>query len=275
MLFCKMKRAKSLLFLLFTILVVKGATVDTITTYSPSMDKRIKAVVIIPMNYENLGKWPVAYLLHGYSGNYADWLIKAPDLKKYADLYNMIIVCPDGGFSSWYFDSKVDPTMKYETYISSELIRAIDLKYKTIPTKGGRAIAGFSMGGHGALYLAFRHQDVFGVVGSSSGGVDLSPFVGNWDISKRLGEFDTFSDQWENNSVINMTDMLTEKSLSIIFDCGTEDFFYSVNLALHEKLQKNHISHDFISRPGGHTAEYWANAIKYQLLFMSDYFNRQ
>jgi len=271
-----MKKTKSLFFLLFfTIMVVKGATVDTITTYSPSMNKQIKAVVITPVNYENSEKCPVAYLLHGYSGNYADWLVKAPDLKKYADLYNMIIVCPDGGFSSWYFDSLIDSTMKYETYISSELIKTIDLKYKTIPTKEGRAITGFSMGGHGALYLAFRHQDVFGVAGSSSGGVYLPPFPANWDISKRLGEYTKFPDQWENNSVINMTNLLTNNGLSIIIDCGTDDFFYPVNLTLHEKLLKNHIAHDFISRQGSHTGEYWANAIKYQLLFFSDYFNRK
>ncbi len=56
-----------------------------------------------------------------------------------------------------------DPSMKYETYVSKELIAAIDAKYPTIADNKGRAITGLSMGGHGAFYLAFRHQDVWGI----------------------------------------------------------------------------------------------------------------
>ena len=94
----------------------------------------------------------------------------------------MIIVCPDGGFGSWYWDSPVDAGSQYETYVSNELVTWIDSKYKTIKTRKGRAITGLSMGGQGALYLAFRHQDIFGAAGSMSGGVDIRPFpeTGIW-----------------------------------------------------------------------------------------------
>ena len=67
--------------------------------------------------------------------------------------------------------------------------------------------------------------------------------------------------------------LLTPNSLAIIFDCGTDDFFYKVNVALHEKLLYAGIPHDFIVRPGGHTWEYWTNAISFQLLFMKNYFD--
>ena len=84
--------------------------------------------------------------------------------------------------ASWYWNSPVDPKSQYETFISDELIKAIDSKYKTIKNRTGRAITGLSMGGHGALYLAIKHQDVFGAAGSMSGGVDIghSLTIGIW-----------------------------------------------------------------------------------------------
>jgi S-formylglutathione hydrolase FrmB len=253
-------------------LVTRASVTDTISTFSNSMEKQIKAVVITPDGYDKARECPVLYLLHGYSGNYSDWVKKDKSLSLLADQYQMIIVCPDGGFSSWYFDSPVDKTIRYETYVSKELISFIDGKYKTIKNRKGRAITGLSMGGHGALYLAFRHQDIFGAAGSMSGGVDIRPFPNNWDIKERLGSYDKNKDNWENNTVINMVNLLTPKSLALIFDCGTEDFFFQVNRKLHEELLYRNIPHDFITRPGGHSWPYWMNSIEYQALFFSNYF---
>jgi S-formylglutathione hydrolase FrmB len=257
-------------FLLLTLFSLKsfGANVDTVKTYSPSMKKEIKAVVITPANYNDKKQFPVVYLLHGYSGNYANWITKVPALKDLVDQHQLIVVCPDGNFNSWYLDSPEQPNSKYETYVAKELVNWIDGKYKTIPNKKGRAITGLSMGGHGALYLAFRHQDVFSIAGSMSGGVDIRPFPNNWDMAKLLGTYAAKPAQWDNASVINLTNLVAPNSLALIIQCGTEDFFYKVNIALHEKLAYNNIPHTFITNPGGHTWQYWADAIHYQLLFI-------
>jgi S-formylglutathione hydrolase FrmB len=238
------------------------------------MHKNIKAVVIKPDSYSKTKNFPVVYLLHGYSDSYSGWVKKVPSIVSLADQFQLLIVCPDGNFDSWYFDSPVDSSLKYETYISKELVQWIDKNYQTIALPKGRAITGLSMGGHGALYNAFRHQDVFGAAGSMSGGVDLRPFPNNWGISNKLGLYSKFPERWDANSVINLTYLLTPRSLSIIIDCGTEDFFYGVNMQLHEKLLDMNIPHDFISRPGGHTWEYWGNAVRYQLMFFSGFFNK-
>jgi S-formylglutathione hydrolase FrmB len=234
------------------------------------MKKEIKAVVVTPASYNNENRFPVVYLLHGYSGNYADWIKKVPAIKDLADQYQLMIVCPDGNFSSWYFDSPEQPDNKYETYVATELVKWIDGKYKTIADKKARAITGLSMGGHGALYLAFKHQDVFSIAGSMSGGVDLRPFPNNWDIAKRIGTYAAKPDQWENRSVINLTHLLTPNALALIIQCGTEDFFYKVNVQLHEKLAYQNIPHTFMTNPGAHNWQYWADAIQYQLLFISN-----
>ena len=260
---------KKLVTLLFVLLVAKGfaAEVDTVKTYSNAMKKEIKAVVITPSNYKNGGQFPVVYLLHGYGGDYANWITKVPAIKNLADQHQLIIVCPDGN-NSWYLNSSEKPESQYETYIAKELVKWIDGKYKTIADKKGRAITGLSMGGHGALYLAFKHQDVFSVAGSMSGGVDLRPFPNNWDLAKLIGPYATKPAQWDASSVINLTNLLTPNSLALMIQCGTDDFFYKVNTALHEKLAYQNIPHTFVTGPGGHTWQYWGDAIAYQLLFI-------
>src|SRR5690348_5712610 len=92
----------------------RAATVDTVSIYSNAMHKSSKCVVIRPERPGQIsGEFPVVYLLHGYSGDFSNWIVKVPELKSYADQYGLMIVCPDGDYSSWYFDSPVDPSMKY------------------------------------------------------------------------------------------------------------------------------------------------------------------
>ena len=253
---------------------VNASIVDTVDTYSPSMKKTIKAVVITPDNYATAQALPVVYLLNGYSGNYRSWIAGAKDIKTAVDLNQMIIVCPDGN-NSWYWDSPVDPDYKYETYVSSELVKWVDSKYKTIKDKKGRGITGLSMGGHGGLYLAIKHPDVFGAGGSMSGGVDIRPFPNSWDMSLRLGKYDEHPDNWEKYTVINLLHLIKPNSLALIIDCGTEDFFFKVNENLHQQMLYRNIAHDYITRPGAHNWNYWANAVQYQLLFMSNFFKSQ
>lgn len=254
---------------------VFASTADTIMVYSKSMDKLIPNIVVLPESYAPTQQYPTLYLLHGADGDYTDWLSLVPQIKDYADLYNILIVCPDGASTSWYFDSPIDESFKYETYISQELTKFIDDNYNTISHKSARAITGLSMGGHGAFYLAFKHQDLWGAAGSMSGGVDIRPFPNNWDLPKRLGTYENYKDFWEQNTVINLVHKLRGGDLKLIFDCGVDDFFYDVNNALHKKLMEENIPHDYIQRPGGHSWDYWASALKYQLLFFKDFFDTQ
>ncbi|MBW1656676.1 alpha/beta hydrolase [Flavobacterium quisquiliarum] len=261
------------LFLIFLFFSVKAATVDTIQVYSPSMNKNIKSCIIVPDSYKKSDKkFPVVYLLHGYSGNYGSWAKDFKELKSQVDQYNFIVVGVDGNYSSRYFDSPIDPNFKYETYIIKELVPYIDKKYKTLANRENRAISGLSMGGHGALYLSFKHQDVFGAAGSMSGGVDFRPFPNNWDIKKRLGAITEFPENWDKNTVTNMLDLVKDNNLKLIIDCGVDDFFMEVNRQLHAKMLTLKINHDYIERPGKHDLMYWENSLKFQLLFFNNFF---
>ncbi|MEO5945463.1 MAG: alpha/beta hydrolase-fold protein, partial [Chitinophagaceae bacterium] len=167
--------------ILFLSIVVRteAATVDTVNIYSKVMQKEIKCVVIKPtiVQDENISL-PVVYLLHGHGGWYSNWIIRVPELKDYADQYKLMIVCPDAA-NSWYFDSPIDSSLRYETFISKEVPDYIESHYPAIKNRNARAITGLSMGGHGGLFLGFRHANFYGACGSMSGGVDIRPFKKN------------------------------------------------------------------------------------------------
>lgn len=240
--------------------------------WSRSMDKNIPVNIITPGNYNESKLYTVIYLLHGFGDNHLRWS-QGGVVGSLADQYNLIVVMPDGGRDSWYFDSPVVEKYQYETFISDELISYVDSCFSTIKDRNARAITGLSMGGHGAFYIALRNQEKFANVGSLSGGLDIRPYTDKWNISARLGSYDQFPERWEDHSVINMTNLLEPGKMNIVFECGTSDFFYQVNCNMHEKLLKEGIPHDFYSRPGGHSWKYWLTNIKYQFIYFVDRFN--
>jgi S-formylglutathione hydrolase FrmB len=260
------------------------------------MHKTVKSVVVLPASYDQSPekRYPVVYLLHGHGGNYAAYVNQTrPQLPQDASNMEFIAVCPDGGRDSWYWDSPADPKNRYETFVASELVKYIDKHYRTKADRTGRAITGFSMGGHGALWLAFRHPETFGACGSMSGGVDIRPFPDQWGMKRWLGEYADHPKVWDDYTVATQlyrlrpephvlggrsNDWLGKSEVrrpAIIIDCGTDDFFYGVNLALHEAMLHNNIAHTFIVRPGSHNHDYWRNALEYQLLFFHNYFDRE
>jgi S-formylglutathione hydrolase FrmB len=255
-----------------------AGNVDTIQIQSNYLKKATKFVVIQPSQQGQQNntqvRYPVVYLLNGYDGNYAQWTKTAPQLAKTADDLKMIFVYPDGGKSSWYFDSPIDSSIRYESYIIKELVPYVDANFPTKANPKSRAITGLSMGGHGGLYLAIRHSDVFGAAGSTSGGFDFRPFPKSWNLPNILGEYETNQARWYDYTVLRQVELLTNKQLAIIFDCGVDDIFITVNRALHEKLLQLKIDHDYIERSGGHNHAYWRSSIDFQILFFHHFFQK-
>lgn len=252
-----------------------AAKVDTLNVYSAAMDKEIPVIAVSPDKALNGEKCPVVYLLHGFGDDGTKWTTMKPNLPDIADKEGLIFICPAANRDSWYWDSPKVAESRYETFVSKELIAYVDSHFPTFPTSAKRAVTGLSMGGHGAMWLAIRHKDVFGAVGSMSGGLDIRPFPNNWGMKKYLGERDENLEVWNNHTVINQLDRLKDGELAIIIDCGVDDFFYDVNKAVHERLVTQKVSHDFISRPGGHNNEYWSNSLDYQILFFQKFFQKK
>lgn len=249
-----------------------AAKVETVQVKSSKMNREIEVLVITPSNYNEDKEYPTLYLLHGYDGNAGSWLEINPQLSEMSDSDEIIVVCPDGE-NSWYWDSPKMEKSQFETFVSQELISYIDSHYHTIRNRSGRAITGYSMGGHGGLWLSIRHKDKFGACGSMSGGVDIRDYPDYWDMKLQLGEKENNNDVWEKHTVINLLDKLNNGDLEIIIDCGSDDFFIDVNNNLHNELLRRGINHDYTIRPGEHNNLYWKNAVEYQWLFFKKYFS--
>lgn len=156
--------------------------------------------VYIPPEYDTdpERRYPVVYLLHGYTATNTFWTSSrfvqnlniatlADKLIASGDIEPMILVAPDchneyGG--SWYTNSPV--TGNWEDFVTKDLICYIDAKYRTIPKRTSRAIAGHSMGGHGAIKIAMKHPELYcALYAMSPAWVDFSggveePFTKNF-----------------------------------------------------------------------------------------------
>lgn len=170
---------KKILYTLLLLLVAAGAQaarVDTLSVPATFIPGPMRVTVVTPDEAASGKRFPTVYILHGHGGDYRTWTkVTRPDLPELADRFGMVFVMPDGR-NSWYWDSPEHPEMQMESFITRELVPYIDATLPTIPSRDKRAITGLSMGGHGALYLAMRHPDLFGSAGSMSGGVDIRPF---------------------------------------------------------------------------------------------------
>jgi S-formylglutathione hydrolase FrmB len=276
-----MKRFFTWVLLFFIPLFTLAASVDTLAVASLSMHKTYKIAVVTPDGYaKSKSSYPVLYLLHGAWGHFSDWLKNTPDkmlVKNLADQYNLIIVLPEGETFGWYLNSPVNPASQFETFVAGEVIPKVDAAYRTVANRQGRVITGLSMGGHGALYLSARHPDLFCAAGSMSGALDVE--LKNWRLDangyntfKKLfeGILGTDSTLYPQYSVINLADKMKSNGLKLMIDCGTEDFLIEPNRELHRRLLYNHTPHDYIERPGGHTWDYWQNALPFHLLFLTN-----
>ena len=272
----KQRRIAATAIALFALLLLQSACgpqaeqlrVDAIP--SRALGKVVPTTVVLPKSYlaaaEKARAYPVIYLLHGYSGDHSQWS-QITDLPALADTYQVIFVCPEGGYDSWYFDSPVADSMQYESHIMREVLPYIDSHYRTLGAKA-RAITGLSMGGHGALRFMSLYPDSFVAAGSMSGILDLRPFTDKWNLANRLGDYNTFPRRWAENSDVNLVRFLRGKKKGIVVDCGTEDFAIGVNRAYRDSAAVHGVAIQYQEMPGAHSHDYWAARIEPQVRFL-------
>ncbi|MBD5369324.1 MAG: prolyl oligopeptidase family serine peptidase [Bacteroides sp.] len=250
--------------------------VDTITVSTSRIASPARCVVAVPDSYMDQADtthYPVVYLLHGFGDDHRYYASKTP-LDELATQYGVIIVCPDGR-KSWYWDSPLQSDLHMESYITCDLVPTVDRLYRTIARPSSRAINGLSMGGHGALWLAMRHPDLWGNAASMSGGVDITrpKFHKKWAMSKSLGAYESHPSRWKQHSVKYLAETLpadTLRQVNMMVMCGTEDFFYTVNCDLDAVMNTRKIPHTYVTGPGNHSWAYWKDA----LVAIMEFFDR-
>jgi S-formylglutathione hydrolase FrmB len=149
--------------------------------------------ITLPNDYFQSGttRYPVLYLLHGGAGgNSAQWTTGGGAAEQITNNRPLITVMPDGGKVGW-FTNWVDQSQgaqKWADFYLTQVIPWVDANLRTIATKNGRAIAGLSMGGFGAVRLAQDRPDLFAYVASFSGAVDLGDSGTRSVITEQAGQ---------------------------------------------------------------------------------------
>ena len=228
---------------------------------SPAMGRPWPALVCLPPSYglEPERRFPVLYLLHGAKGEHSSWLRSTP-LARLLGTRDLIVVCPNGRVYGWYVDSQYRPNSNVETHIVKELIPYVDREFRTDPRREARAIAGYSMGGHGALTLAAKHPELFSSASSLSGILDTVRWLGHWGLEGTFGPLEESRGSWVASSAMGRAEDFTGRAreVRLLVDCGFDDVAYPENVDFHEKLLSLGVPHEYRERRGRHNWAYWS-----------------
>jgi putative tributyrin esterase len=227
--------------------------------------------IILPNDVKKDEKLKVLYLLHGYIGDYADWM-RFSSIERYSWDYRYAIVMP-GGHNSYYTDTKYQ--MNYYTYLSKELPSFMTNFFPISDRREDNFICGLSMGGYGALKVGLSNPDRYSKVISLSGVTDIVSVLESENMQSRNNKFvaifgndsikDTKHDLFYlvNQIVINKQEMP-----SLYIACGKEDFLYEDNLRFKKHLEMLNVKHTFIESKGEHNWEFWDEYIKKVLAWL-------
>jgi S-formylglutathione hydrolase FrmB len=269
-----------------------GTIKESVKVKSTILGKDVEYSIYFPPGYDQSNRrYPVLYLLHGYSDDETGWT-QFGEVRAIADrqiakneMTEMIIAMPDGGVS-WYINS-ADGKVKYEDFFINEFIGHIDATYRTRTEKRYRGIAGLSMGGHGTLIMSIRHPDLFATAAPLSSGVFtkdelinmpddnwnrvFGPPYGNTKGAERI------TDHLNKNWILSMVENTSAdelKKVKYYIDCGDKDFLIKGNMALHSLLIDKKVPHEFRVREGIHNWDYWRTALPEVFKFVSASFHQ-
>jgi S-formylglutathione hydrolase FrmB len=245
--------------------------------------------VILPASYdrEKTRRYPILYFLHGLGDNdqmfiHTGGFNLVEDLWERKQLGEFLIATPDAG-ATFYINSH-DGKTRYEDFLVQEFLPGIEARYRVKTGRANRAVSGVSMGGYGALHLAFRHPQLFSSVSAHSAAVieKLPAFAaptqaGTMRARILGGMFGSPPDPvfWERNSPLSLARTANLAGLKIYFDCGDHDDFgfEAGNRALDRTLVDRRIPHEAHIYPGRHDWQYFAEHIPASLQFHSRLFN--
>lgn len=241
---------------------------------SDKLKRNVPVLVQEPMDYQSSKKYPLVYMLHGYSENHGQWN-KTTDLNKLATDYQMILVCPEG-FVNYYMNSPNMKDFKYEDFFFEELVPKMEGKYNV--DNKNVFITGLSMGGYGALSLFIKHPDFFNAAASTSGALELDhenfkeislKFFKSErmakDLEMTLGNHK--ENDWNKFSISSLLEGNRDFSKGFYIDCGTEDPLLPSTLKIQELALSKKLPIRFSIAPGEHNNEYWARSIEYHFVY--------
>ena len=223
--------------------------------------------------YQYAAGLPVVYLLHGAYGDAGSW-IRNSSVERYAQARRCCAVTASCG-NNFYQDMHLGD--RYETFFTRELPGLVRSLFPASPDREKTFIAGFSMGGYGAWYLALRHPELYAKAASLSGALDIAETYRRTKSGDIDGPFPwerIFPDpehlEGSGYDLLSLCGNCREagSAPALYQACGTEDFLYSMNLAVRDRLAAMKADLTFRESPGGHDWDYWDREIRSVLDWM-------
>lgn len=239
-------------------------------------------MVYLPPSFKHDAQahFPVLYLLHGLTDNEYAWTEKGQmervldELIAVGEIPPMVVIMPNAGerdtrnVQSGYFNL---PVWRYEDFFFQELLPTVEAKYRAGGSKEQRAVAGLSMGGGGSVGYAMAHPDLFAACYAMSAWLDSDRRDDNDHTDKMAMLMNAVND----HNPIKLLENADENQLQAIrsvrwfIDCGDDDYLLEQNVQLMQQMRKSRVHHQLRVRDGGHTWEYWHNALRLCLPFVS------
>lgn len=216
--------------------------------------------VYLPEDYAAAAPYPVIYLLHGWPESPEKW--RRADVESQADLYGVVLVAIEGDDDdikpSWYsrstnlpYPAGSDWRVSFYDWFFDGVLPWVEANYEVRTDPGGRAIAGFSMGGKGALSLAGHRPDLFGAVAAIAGVMDLHDYATRYEISDVYGPLAEHELRYAADSPLELAPNL--KGLSITLLHGADDTYwvhYEQSRVMSQKLYALGYPHLWEEIPG-------------------------
>lgn len=290
---------------------------QTVEFYSPAVDRTMKFDIVLPSGYDaSEQRYPVLYLLHGYMQNYTVWGRNLAAGWYARNLDELIVVLPDAG-NSWYINYAVSDDGQrnhWEDHIIEDVIGYVDSHFRTEARREGRALAGLSMGGFGALALGFRHPELFVSLGSTSGalghardaatairaGIQRTPTQTPGVQDPRFAQADEFiagivdipgfstqaertpagvdfatAEQAEAYDPFTIIYEVPRSEIPHIYlDAGTGDQYITEAREMLQLLLINNVAVDYMQDKGAHNSEYWRRSIGHMMTIQNEVMQR-
>lgn len=271
-----------------TVIPACAQRLDCAAYKSTILKRDVRFCVALPAAYdtEKARRFPVIYYLHGLGENERAllplWAIIG-DEQQARGVKQFLVITPDAG-TSFYINSK-NGSVRYEDFFIREFVPAMEKKYRIESSRATRGIQGSSMGGYGALRLAFKYPQMFAAVAAEMPALyekfpqRLIPY---FEMSRRnaaqQSPFGHPFDEafWQRNTPFTLAranaTRIRALKLKIYFDVGSQDDYgFDEGVRQLDKLLTSlHIPHEAHIYPGGHNATFVADHFADALKFISD-----
>jgi enterochelin esterase-like enzyme len=252
---------------------VKGVEKRISVTSAALGGRRQEVYVYLPPGYAShpRKRYPVIYLLHGFPGRPLAFLLTVrvgvveDELNAKGIAPPAILVMPFGStgtFTDKEWADGASPGEGWATFVSRDVVQAIDARYRTIASPAARAIVGLSEGGYGAINIALHNPNEFRVVESWSG-YERAP-ANNSVFGRNL---QSVAANTPLTVLPSVAPALRQAHTFFWFYSGKDDPYRLQNRVFAHELKRYHIRSHYFEFRGGHNWALWRGQAMRSLRF--------